>query len=90
VAGPAADRSGLGAKAQATWLTGSVEKPAEEVVAAAFAQAEARDPTHQRPWVVLVDGARHQLEVIQAEAARRRVCVHILLDFVHVLQLPLV
>ncbi|MFD9825439.1 ISKra4 family transposase, partial [Streptomyces violascens] len=46
--------------------------------------AEARDPHHQRTWVVLVDGARHQLDLIHAEAARRDVAIHVLLDFVHV------
>lgn len=40
--------------------------------------------TTPRDWIVLVDGARHQLDLIQAEAARRDVSVHILLDFVHV------
>jgi hypothetical protein len=35
---------------------------------------------------VLVDGARHQLELIQAEAARRKVAIHILVDFLRVLE----
>jgi hypothetical protein len=71
-------------KATAKWLSGSVVHPPEHTIAAAFDQAEARDPSHVRTWVVLVDGARHQLDLIQAEAARRRVTVHILLDIVHV------
>ena len=75
-----------GPKAQATWLTGSVGQAPEQVVAAAFAQAGARDPGHRQPWVVLADGARHQLEIIRAEAARRNVRIHIILDFVHVLE----
>ena len=56
------------------------------VVAAAFDQAEARDPDHARSWIVLVDGAHHQLEVIAVEAARRHVTVHIVLDLIHVLE----
>ncbi len=56
----------------------------EQVIADAFDQAEARDPKHLRPWVVLVDGARHQLDLIEAETVRRGVTVHVLLDFVHV------
>ncbi|GAB2471000.1 hypothetical protein GCM10027162_78030 [Streptomyces incanus] len=47
-------------------------------------QAEARDPAHRRDWVVLVDGARHQLDLLHSEAARRGIDVHVLLDFVHV------
>ncbi|MBK3574337.1 hypothetical protein JHN63_11015 [Streptomyces sp. MBT65] len=73
-----------GPKATAKWLTGSVVHPPEHTIAAAFDQAEAHDPAHVRTWVVLVDGARHQLELIHAVAARRRVTVHGLLDIVHV------
>ena len=54
------------------------------MIAAAFDQAEARDRDHLRHWVVLVDGARHQLDLIRAEAGRRHIKVHVLLDFVHV------
>ena len=43
------------------------------MIAAAFDEAEARDPGHLRTWVVLVDGAEHQLDLIRAEAARRGV-----------------
>lgn len=35
---------------------------------------------------MLVDGARHQLDLIQAEAARRKVTVHIVIDLIHVLE----
>jgi hypothetical protein len=73
-----------GPKAKAKWLTASVTEAPENVIAAAFEQAEARDAGHHRPWIVLVDGARHQLDLIRTEAARRHVAVHILLDFVHV------
>jgi hypothetical protein len=51
------------------------------VIAAALDEAEARYPAH-RTWVVLVDGAEHQLDLIRAEAARRAVTVHI----IHVLE----
>jgi hypothetical protein len=75
-----------GPHAQAKWLTGSVARDAGEVIAAAFGQAEARDPGHLRTWVVLTDGNRHQIELIQAEAARRKVEIHLVLDLVHVLE----
>jgi hypothetical protein len=57
-----------GPKATGKWLTGSVNDTAAQVVKAVFDQAEARDPGHRRTWVVLVDGARHQLDLIRAEA----------------------
>jgi hypothetical protein len=60
------------------------EDPAE-VTAAAFDEAEARDPQHLRTWVVLVDGAEHQLSLIRAEAARRGVAIHVIIDIIHVL-----
>ena len=75
-----------GPKASAKWLTASLVQEPEQVIADAFTQAAARDRDHRRDWVVLVDGARHQLDLIHAEAARHRVTPHVLLDFVHVLR----
>jgi hypothetical protein len=75
-----------GPHAEAKWLTGSVACDAKEVIRAAFDQAGGRDPGHRRCWVVLVDGDRHQIELIEAEAARRKVAVHLVIDLVHVLE----
>jgi hypothetical protein len=75
-----------GPKARAKWLAGSVEHDPAEVIAAAFDQAEARDPAHRRRWVVLADGAGHQLDLIRAGAARRGVTINILTDLIHVLE----
>ena len=75
-----------GPHATAKWLTGSVARDAKEVIRAAFGQAGARDPAHRRCWVVLVDGNRHQIELIEAEATRRKAAVHLLTDLVHVLE----
>jgi hypothetical protein len=75
-----------GPKARARWLAGSVRRDPAEVIAAAFDEAEARDPAHLRTWVVLVDGAEHQLSLIRAEAARRSVTIHIIIDIIHVLE----
>jgi hypothetical protein len=36
--------------------------------------------------VVLVDGAEHQLDLIRAEAARRGVTIHVVIDLIHVLE----
>jgi hypothetical protein len=66
-----------GPRARAKWLAGSVEHDPAEVIAAAFDQAGARDPGRRRTWVVLVDGAEHQLDLIRAEAARRAVTIHV-------------
>ncbi len=75
-----------GPRATGKWLTGSVACDAKDVIRAAFDQAEARDRQHVRTWVVLVDGDRHQIELIQAEAARRKAAIHLVIDLVHVLE----
>jgi hypothetical protein len=72
--------------ARARWLAGPVEHDPAEVIATAFDQAQARDPARQRTWVVLVDGAEHQLSLIRAEAARRGITIHIVIDLIHVLE----
>lgn len=93
IAGPDAERATDGAgppvrapKARSKWLCGSVNDTAAEVVAAVFDQAEARDPDRSRTWVVLVDGAPHQIDLINTEAQARSVKVHIVIDIVHVLE----
>ncbi len=75
-----------GPKALDKWLAGSVRNDPAEVIAAAFDEAEARDPGHRRTWVVLVDGAEHQLDLIRAEAARRNADIHVVIDLIHVLE----
>ena len=83
---PAPPERRPGPKARSKWLYGSVNDTAAEVVAAVFHQAEHRDPGHRRPWVVLVDGARHQIDLVKAEAAQRGVDIHIIVDLIHVLE----
>jgi len=51
-----------------------------------FDEAERRDPARSRPWIALVDGDNHQIDVITAEAAARDVKVTILIDFIHVIE----
>ena len=73
-------------RAAGKWLTASLIRPAAQVIAAAFDEAGRRDPDHARTWVALVDGNNHQIDRIRAEAARRGLTVHIVIDFVHVLE----
>jgi hypothetical protein len=75
-----------GPTATAKWLTASIADDAAEVIGRVFDHAQARDPTHRRCWVVLVDGDRHQLERITDQATQRHVTVHIVIDFIHVLE----
>ena len=73
-------------QARNKWLTASVTDDIPAVIAAAFDEAERRDPGHQREWVVLIDGNNTQIEAVTAEAARRGVTVTIVIDFIHVLE----
>src|SRR5680860_1238612 len=73
-------------RASNKWLTASVVEGAATVIGSIFEEAQRRDPTHQRTWVALVDGAKHQIDCIQAEARARQVQVTIVCDFIHVLE----
>jgi hypothetical protein len=73
-------------QARGKWLTASVTDDIPAVIAAAFDEAERRDPQHKREWVVLVDGNSTQIEAVTAEAASRGVAVTIVIDFIHVLE----
>jgi hypothetical protein len=75
-----------GPHASGKWLRGSVIAGPDRVIASVSGHAQARDPMHARTWVVLVDGARHQLDLIRAQAARCRVRIHIVIDLIHVLE----
>ncbi|WP_261576359.1 ISKra4 family transposase, partial [Frankia gtarii] len=75
-----------GPKAAGKWLTASVVDDIATVVAAGFDEATRRDPHHACTWVVLVDGNQAQLDAVTAEAKRRSVQIHILIDFIHVLE----
>jgi hypothetical protein len=67
-------------KANNKWLTASVVDNAATVITSIFDEAQRRDPTHQRTWVALVDGAKHQIDCIQAEARARQVNVTVICD----------
>ena len=43
-------------RAEAKWVTASVDQDAAAVIAGVFDEAERRDPTHRCRWVALVDG----------------------------------
>ena len=55
-------------------------------MARVFDEATRRDPDQTRTWVALVDGANHQINRIHAEADTRGLTVHVLCDFVHVIE----
>jgi hypothetical protein len=75
-----------GPVAEGKWLTASVTDDIPAVIGQVFDEATRRDPQHRRIWVALVDGHRQQIDAIETEATHRQVTVHIVVDFVHVLE----
>jgi hypothetical protein len=75
-----------GPRARARQLDASLERSTATMVSDLFDAAERRDPDHRRRWIVLVDGANHQLDCIKREAAARGVTVDIIVDIVHVIE----
>ena len=73
-------------QARGKWLTASVTDDIPAVIAAAFGEADRRDPGHQREWVILIDGNNTQIEAVTAEAGSRGITVTIVIDFIHVLE----
>ncbi|MGW4995897.1 ISKra4 family transposase [Streptomyces mirabilis] len=75
-----------GPRARGRHLEGSLQRSTAVMVTAMFDHAEQRDPGHRRRWIVLVDGANHQLECIAREAAAHGVHVDTIVDIVHVIE----
>jgi hypothetical protein len=75
-----------GPRAVNRWYTCDITASRAETIATLSDQAGRRDPGHARPWIALVDGDNHQIEVFRAEAARRDVTITIMIDFIHVLE----
>jgi hypothetical protein len=73
-------------RAQNRWYACDITASGEVTIGKAFAEADRRDPDHQRTWIALADGHVSQLDWIQAQAAARDITVTILIDFIHVLE----
>ena len=64
----------------------SLEREPAEVIAEAMLEAERHDPERVKRWVVLVDGAETQLDLVEAGAAAYGVDVTVVLDIIHVVE----
>jgi len=85
IAAPAARRQAHpGPKARDKWVSASVTESIEDMIAAAFDEADRRDPQRTRQRVFLVDGNKQQLAAIEAEARERSLKVPVLIDYIHV------
>jgi hypothetical protein len=73
-------------RAAGRWYVTDITADRAVTIARVFDEAARRDPHHQRAWVALADGDRHQIAAIRQEATRRGVTITILVDFIHVLE----
>jgi hypothetical protein len=64
----------------------SLRQEPSEVIEQMFAEAERRDPRHERTWLVLVDGQEAQLAKVDAAIAKHRPDTIIIQDFIHALE----
>jgi hypothetical protein len=64
----------------------SLKKEPEAVIDEAFKEALRRDPARRKTWVVLVDGNRTQLDLVEACAKTHGVKVTVVVDFIHALE----
>jgi hypothetical protein len=88
VALDAAERAGRrpGPKSRNRRVNASVTHSTDPMVRQLFQQAQSRDPEHRRRWVVVVDGANHQLECLKKHAKAMKAPITIIIDFIHVLE----
>jgi len=64
----------------------SLEHSPETIVKQMFEEASRRDPKESKQWVAIVDGNRTQIQLLEAEAAKQRRQLTIILDLIHVLE----
>ena len=81
---PARRKAHPGPKARDKWVSASITESIEDMITAAFDEADRRDPERARQRVFLVDGNKQQITAIQAQAAGRGLKVPVLIDYIHV------
>ena len=77
-------RAHPGPKARDKWVSASITESIEDMIAAAYDEADRRDPQRVRQRVFLADGNKQQITAIEAQAAERGLKVPVLIDYIHV------
>ena len=81
---PARRKAHPGPKARDKWVSASVTESIEDMIAAAYDEADRRDPQRVRQRVFLVDGNKQQITAIESQAGERGLKVPVLIDYIHV------
>ena len=82
---PARRKAHPGPVARDKWVSASITESIEDMIAAAFDEADRRDPQRVRQRVFLVDGNKQQITAIEAQAAERSLKVPVFIDYIHVI-----
>ncbi len=64
----------------------SLKKSPEEVIEEVFHEAAYRDPKHQKPWIGLVDGNKHQIRILRHTAKKKGIDLTLIVDVIHVIE----
>jgi len=64
----------------------SIKKSPEEVIEEVFQEADYRDPKHQKPWIGLVDGNKHQIRILRQIAKKKGIKLTLIVDVIHVIE----
>ena len=81
---PARRQAHPGPRARDKWVSASVTESIEDMIAAAYDEADRRDPQRIRQRVFLAGGNKQQITAIQAQAEERGLKVPVLIDYIHV------
>ena len=81
---PARRRAHPGPRARDKWVSASITESIEDMIAAAYDEADRRDPQRIRQRVFLVDGNKQQITAIETEARERGLKIPVLIDYIHV------
>jgi hypothetical protein len=81
---PARRQAHPGPRARDKWVSASVTESIEDMIAAAYDEADRRDPQRVRQRVFLVDGNKQQITAIGDHARERGLKVPVLIDYIHV------
>ena len=81
---PARRKAHPGPEARDKWVSASVTESIEDMIAAAFGEADRRDPERVRQRVFLVDGNKQQITAIGDQAGERGLKVPVLIGCIHV------
>jgi hypothetical protein len=81
---PARRKAHPGPKARGKWVSAPVTENIEDMIGAAFDEADRRDPQRARQRIFLAGGNKQQIAAIEDHARTPKLKVPVLIDYIHV------